>query len=115
MTSASIEPTDIPAVPYFLVLLVPQDDREVEPAVFTDHVAFIEHMASEGIVLLGGGFETPIEGASAAYLLHTASKAEAEAWAARDPLMTSGAYRATVIAWHLVGIAPNAIDPTLTA
>jgi len=114
MSKASIDPADIPVVPYFLVLLVPNDDREAEPAVFTQHVAFIEHMASQGVVLLGGAFEAPIEGASGAYLLHTASKAEAETWASRDPLMTSGACRANIIAWKLVGIAPGAIDPALT-
>lgn len=115
MSNASIDPPEIPVVPYFLVLLIPTDDRAVEPAVFTQHVAFIDHMASEGIVLLGGEFETPIEGASGAYLLHTASQAEAQAWASRDPLTMSGAFRPKIIAWNLVGIAPGAIDPALTS
>ena len=108
MSNASIDPPEIPVVPYFLVLLIPTDDRAVEPA-------FIDHMASEGIVLLGGEFETPIEGASGAYLLHTASQAEAQAWASRDPLTMSGAFRPKIIAWNLVGIAPGAIDPALTS
>jgi uncharacterized protein YciI len=41
--------------------------------------------------------------------LHTPSKAEAEAWAAKDPLVAHEAYRAEVVTWNLVGIAPGAI------
>jgi hypothetical protein len=42
------------------------------------------------IVLLGGDFEDAIDGATAAYLLHTSARAEAEAWAARVRSLDTG-------------------------
>ncbi len=47
-------------------------------------------MAADNIVLLGGEFDNAIDGATAAYLLHTSSRADAEAWAAKDPLVSHG-------------------------
>jgi uncharacterized protein YciI len=71
-------------------------------------------MVEQNVVLLGGSFESAVDGAEAAYLLHTSSAAEAEQWAARDPLVRSAAYKPRVVAWHLVGITIPAIDPRLT-
>lgn len=102
----------IQTVPYHLVLLRPAKRLEGD-AHFAAHVSFIEEMSAANVVLLGGDFEDSIDGADGAYLLHTASPAEAEDWAARDPLISSGAYSARVVPWHLVGIAPAAIDPRL--
>jgi uncharacterized protein YciI len=43
-------------------------------------------------------------------LLHVASQAEAEAWAAKDPFVAHAVFRPRVVPWHLVGIAKSAID-----
>ena len=104
---------EIPTIPYYLVLLT-RSKRFAESEVpFAAHVEFIGEMTAASVVLLGGDLDPPIDGADGAYLLHTASRAEAESWAARDPLVSSGAYAARLIAWHLVAIAPSAIDPRL--
>ena len=108
------EKLDFPVVPYFLVLLSPGENAAAAPNYYEAHVEHIDAMAAENIVLLGGEFDHAIDGATAAYLLHTVSRAEAEAWAAKDPLVSHGAYRARVITWHLVGITPGAIDPVFT-
>jgi len=110
----SDETLDFPVVPYFLVLLSPGENAAAAPSYFGAHVEHIDVMAAANIVLLGGEFDNAIDGASAAYLLHTSSRAEAEAWAAKDPLVSHGAYRARVVKWDLVGITPGAIDPTFT-
>jgi uncharacterized protein YciI len=103
---------DVPTVPYFLVLLYPGPNRAAEPQHAAAHIAFIETMEAAGVVLLGGEFGAPIDGAQAAYLLHVASQLEAERWAARDPLVAEKVFQARVAVWHLVGIASAAIDPT---
>lgn len=105
----------IQTVAYYLVLLRPAANHAEADAHFADHVSFIEDMDAANLVLLGGDFEGAVHGADAAYLLHTASRAEAEEWAARDPLIRSGAYSAHIVDWHLVGIAPRAVDPRLLA
>ena len=107
------EELEFPVVPYFLVLLSPGENAAEAPRYYGAHVEHIDAMAADNIVLLGGEFDRAIDGATAAYLLHTASHAEAEAWAAKDPLVSHGAYRARVVTWHLVGITPGAIDPSL--
>jgi uncharacterized protein YciI len=112
MTTARAGP-EIPTVPYFLVLLVPGHNHAASPEHFAAHVAFIDAMAAANVVLLGGGFESPIAGAEAAYLLHTASRAEAEAWAAKDPLVAQAVCEARIVTWNLVGISRAAIDPAL--
>ena len=104
---------EIPTVPYFLVLLKPAANHAAGPQHFADHVAFVEEMTAAGVVLLGGDFDDVIEGAEGGYLLRTASLAEADAWAARDPLVSNGVYTPRIVAWRLVGIAKGAIDPAL--
>lgn len=103
----------IQSVAYYLVLLRPAANHAEVGAHFAAHVSFIEEMDTANVVLLGGDFEVAVDGADAAYLIHTSSRAEAEDWAGRDPLIRSGAYSAHIVAWHLVGIAPEAIDPRL--
>jgi uncharacterized protein YciI len=103
-----------PVVPYFLVLLSPGENAAAAPRYFEAHVEHIDAMAADNIVLLGGEFDDAIDGATAAYLLHTSSRAEAEAWAAKDPLVSHKACRARVVTWHLVGITPGAIDPAFS-
>lgn len=106
---------EVPTVPYYLVLLIPSANRAAGEQHFAAHVRFIEEMTAAKVVLLGGEFEAALGGAEAAYLLHTASRAEAEAWAARDPLVRHAVYRTQVVAWHLVGVSAAAIDPSLAA
>lgn len=110
MSTADVD--DVPTVPYFLVLLDPGPNRVAEPQHRAAHIAFIETMEAAHVVLLGGEFGAPIDGAQAAYLLHVSSQLEAERWAATDPLIVKQVFRARVVAWHLVGIATAAIDPT---
>lgn len=101
---------EIPTVTYFLVLLEPGPNRAAEPQHLAAHVAFIGTMEAAGVVLLGGGFGSPVGAAEGAYLLHVSSASEAQSWAARDPLVVEGVYEARVVAWRLVGIAAGAID-----
>lgn len=101
-------------VTYYLVLLIPDSNHEAGEQHFAAHVAFIDEMTTAGAVLLGGDLEAALDGAEGAYLLHTESQAEAEAWAAKDPLIRNAVYRARVVAWRLVGISRRAIDPALS-
>jgi uncharacterized protein YciI len=112
MSTADVD--DVPTVPYFLVLLDPGPERAAEPQHRAAHIAFIETMEAANAVLLGGEFASPVDGAQAAYLLHVSSQSEAESWAARDPLVVGKVFQARVVAWHLVGIAATAIDPTFS-
>jgi uncharacterized protein YciI len=109
MSTAEVD--DVPTVPYFLVLLYPGSNRAAEPQHRAAHIAFIEAMEAATVVLLGGEFGSPIDGAQAAYLLRVSSQLEAEEWTAKDPLIVEKVFHARVVAWHLVGIAAAAIDP----
>jgi uncharacterized protein YciI len=102
---------EIPTVRYFLVLLVPSSNYGAAEWYFAAHVDFIDEMTAANVVLLGGDFEPTIAGADAAYLLHTASQAEAEEWASKDPLIAHAVYQPRIVAWNLVGISRAAIDP----
>jgi uncharacterized protein YciI len=111
--STTTESPEIPTIPYFLVLLVPGSNHAAAAEHVAAHVDFIDAMAAANVVLLGGGFESTIDGADAAYLLHTASRAQAEEWAAKDPLVANGVYEPRIVVWNLVGISRGAIDPAL--
>lgn len=106
-----IEDADIPTVPYFLVLMLPDDNFAAEQEHRAAHITFIETLEAADVVLLGGEFGSPVDGAQAAYLLHVSTQAEAEQWASKDPLVLNKVCRTRVIPWHLVGIATSAIDP----
>lgn len=101
---------DVSTIPYFLVLLDPGPNRTTEPQHRAAHIAFIETMEAASVVLLGGEFGCPLDGAQAAYLLHVASHSEAEKWVAKDPLVVEKVFQPRVIEWRLVGIAATAID-----
>lgn len=105
---------DVHTVIYFLVLLYPGPSRAALSSTMAAHVDHIDAMSARGIVLLGGDFATPVDGAEAAYLLHTATAEEAADWARRDPHVQAAVYRFEIVPWELVGIGRNAIDPTLT-
>jgi uncharacterized protein YciI len=110
-TSASDE---ILTVTYFLVLLVPDSNHAAASDHFAEHVAFIETMTAANVVLLGGDFESTLEGAEGAYLLHVETQEAAQSWTARDPLIRAKVYRPKIIPWRLVGIALDAADSRLT-
>jgi uncharacterized protein YciI len=112
--STAYEGPEIPTIPYFLVLLVPGSNDAAASKHFAAHVEFIEAMTAANVVLLGGDLTPTVEGADAAYLLHTASQAEAEAWVARDPLVANAVYTRRIVAWSLVDISRGAIDPAFT-
>jgi uncharacterized protein YciI len=107
----SIERSGMPAVPYFMVLLLPGSNHASAQKYLAAHVEFIEKMAGGNVVLLAGDFDAPIEGAEVGYLLRTASQTEAEAWVAKDPLVKNAVYKPRVVAWKLFGIIRGAIDP----
>ena len=107
----SVPPDDVDAVAYFLVLLRPGPNHASEPDHRAAHISFIETMEAADVVLLGGWFDSPVDGANAAYLLHVGSVADAEGWAAKDPFIAHEVFRPHVMAWNLVGISKSAIDP----
>ena len=114
MSEAAPKIPEMAVVPYFLVLLVPGSNHEAGSESFAGHIKFIGTMTAANVILLGGGFETPVEGAEAAYLLRVASQADAEEWVSQDPWVQNDVLRPRIVAWNLVGIAPGAIDPALT-
>ena len=65
------------------------------------------------VVLLGGDVGSQVSCAEAAYLLHTATRQEAEAWAQKDPLVIHRYFVPEVVEWHLVGVNLGAVDPVL--
>ena len=99
---------------YYLVLLRPGARHDRAAELLDEHIAFVDSMIEAEVVLLGGDFGHPIGAAASAYLLHTASLAEAERWAALDPFVHGVAYEAAVVHWDLVGINLGAVDPALT-
>lgn len=104
---------DIPTVTYFLVLLHAGPNRDAAEPPWGAHVAFIDTLTELDVVLLGGDLGSPVAGAEGAYLLHTATRQEAETWAHKDPLVVHRHYVPEVVEWHLVGINLGAIDPVL--
>jgi uncharacterized protein YciI len=104
---------DIPTVTYFLVLLHAGRHRDTAEPPWGAHVEFIETLTELDVVLLGGDLGSLVAGAEGAYLLHTATRQEAETWAHKDPLVVHGYYVPEVVEWHLVGINLGAIDPAL--
>jgi len=112
--TASVGETEMQGPGYYLVLLRPSEPYHRPARLLDDHVAFVEAMIAADVVLLGGDFGVPVDGAETAYLLRTASRSEAEGWAARDPFVQGAAYEPTVLHWDLVGINLGAVDPALT-
>jgi hypothetical protein len=97
---------------YFLVLL--HDAEGGPPRAEVEHEPFIDSLIARNAILLGGHFPEPVQpGVSAAYLLRCGTPGEAEAMAATDPLVVTGAAVASVHPWEIVGINPDAIDAGL--
>jgi uncharacterized protein YciI len=112
--TASVDESEEQGPGYYLVLLRPGARHDRVAQLLDDHVAFMEAMIAADVVLLGGDFGAPVDGAETAYLLRTSSHSEAERWAARDPFVQGAAYEPTVLHWDLVGINLGAVDPALT-
>ena len=113
MDSDDLPSEDIPTVTYFLVLLHPGSNRGTAEPPWNEHVAFIETLIELDVVLLGGDVGSQVSCAEAAYLLHTATRQEAEAWAQKDPLVIHRYFVPEVVEWHLVGVNLGAVDPVL--
>jgi uncharacterized protein YciI len=79
-----------------------------------DHEPFIDTLAAERLVLLGGDLVDAEEGVRAAYVLRCDDLAAAETIVATDPLVTSGVMRPLLAEWQLVGINLGAVDERLT-
>jgi hypothetical protein len=94
---------------YFLVLIHPVAGAG-EPA---DHEPHVDSLVARKLVLLGGDLEPRAHGADAADVLHCGTAAEARRLAAEDPLFSSGYATAEVVEWKLVGVNPDAIEPSL--
>jgi uncharacterized protein YciI len=103
----------VPTVTYYLVLLVPSERYAEAETHFAAHVGFIDRMAAENVVLLGGSFAGRVDGADGGYLLHTKSAEEAAEWAAQDPFIANTVFAPRIVPWHLVGISRGAIDPVV--
>ncbi len=97
---------------YFLVLLSDEPEGGPEHAVASAHERFIDSLIERNAVLLGGGFETPISGCYAAYVLVAEDIATATAVAGDDPLVRDAGVGCDVTEWRLVGIDTAAIDPS---
>jgi uncharacterized protein YciI len=104
---------EIPTVAYYLVLLRAAPDRDATEPPWSAHVAFVDTLIELDVVLLGGDLGSPVAGAEGAYLLHTSTRQEAEAWAHKDPLVVHRYFVPEVVEWHLVGVNLGAIDPVL--
>jgi uncharacterized protein YciI len=96
-------------VAYFLVLLHPVAGSTDPP----DHEPFVDSLLARNLVLLGGDLVPAAGGAEAAYVLSCSSLEEARALVAEDPLVTSSSMRPEVVEWELVGVNPQAIEPSL--
>lgn len=98
-------PMDIPTVTHFLVLLQRGENHAAAAGHFAAHAQFVGAMEAAKTALLGGSFGSPIDGADGGYLLHVASRAEAEAVASQDPRARAFARRglSSGIWWESVG------------
>ena len=79
-----------------------------------DHEPFIDTLAAEHLVLLGGDLVDAEEGVRAAYVLRCDDLAAAEAIVETDPLVISGVMRPRLAEWRLVGIDLGAVAEHLT-
>jgi hypothetical protein len=101
-------------VKYFLVLLSDVRGGVLDDSAADSHEPFIDSLIARNAVLLGGGFETPVNGFSAAYVLAAKDIATATALAHEDPLVRDARATCDVTEWRLVGINTAAIDPSQT-
>jgi uncharacterized protein YciI len=99
-------------MPYVLVILNGGANAAAEPLHAPAHEDFISSLIRRNVVLLGGAFAEPLGSVYAAYLLRCGGVEEARAIAAEDPFVVQEVVRPECVEWQLVGINPNAIDPS---
>jgi uncharacterized protein YciI len=96
---------------YFLVLL---HEPASVPDIEVDHESFVDSLVKRNVILLGGPLPASSEpGIWAGYVLSCASRGDAQAIVASDPLVTHGLAVATVTTWDLVAINTAAIASEL--
>jgi uncharacterized protein YciI len=76
------------------------------------HRDFVTSLVRRNVVVLGGDFAEPISDAHAAYLLHCESIAAAHETIAEDPFFAHGVLEPRLVEWRLVGVNPDAVDPS---
>jgi uncharacterized protein YciI len=92
-----------------LVLMAPGETRP-DSGLQADHEQFIDRLAKENKVILGGVLEPPAANFVGAYVVNCDSLDEARRIAASDPLARANAIRCEITEWELVGINPKAVD-----
>jgi uncharacterized protein YciI len=98
---------------YVLVLMNEIAGAETSPLPEDAHEEFIDSLIARHLVLLGGSFAGRVGSATAAYVLRCDSVKAAREIAAADPVAAAGAATLEFVEWNLVGIDPEAIDPSL--
>jgi uncharacterized protein YciI len=76
------------------------------------HNDFVTSLIRRNLVVLGGNFSERVGDAHAAYLLHCRSPAAALELIADDPFFAHGVLEPQLIEWRLVGVNPDAVEPT---
>jgi uncharacterized protein YciI len=97
---------------YFIVLFGPGRRQETD-AISKAHEAYIDQLIEQDLILLGGPWQSPVGGFSAAYVLRCPSVDHARSIATSDPIFREQVYEPTIVEWCLVGINPGAIDAGL--
>jgi len=97
---------------YVLVVLKAGEQLEDEPLHAAEHERFIDSLIERNLILLGGGFARPIAGSVAAYLLRCESVEAAHTLVESDPYIAHRVLWPELTEWELVGINPEAIDPS---
>ncbi|HLR93763.1 MAG TPA: hypothetical protein VK053_04495 [Jiangellaceae bacterium] len=96
---------------YFLVLL----RESTVAAEEEDHEPFIDSLVARNLILLGGSFDEPIDGAVAAYILRCDDEGQAHSIVAEDPLVLTGIAEPLITRWDVIGVNRNAIEADLTS
>ena len=97
---------------YILVILRGGPNVDADHIHAEAHEQFITSLIRNNVILLGGGFAEPVGDVYAAYVLRCGDVGEAQAIAARDPLVMNDVLRPECVEWSLVGINTDAIDAT---
>jgi uncharacterized protein YciI len=100
-------------MPYVLVILRAGANASEERVHARAHERFISSLIEQNLVLLGGSLVVPLGDAYAAYVLRCHDVEEARQIAAEDPFAVHDVVRPECVEWELVGINPDAIDPSV--
>jgi uncharacterized protein YciI len=99
-------------MPYILVILRDGSNARDHTRYASAHERFISSLIERNVVVLGGAFAEAVDDVAAAYVLHCNGVEEAGRIAAGDPFVTHDVVRPECVEWKLVGINPDAIDPS---